>query len=113
MNLKDFHTIYVYSLLWLFVGYVSSYDMYLAIKNQNILLENEQNPIGRYLIIEDGGSVALFMSVKFFGTVLTLGFLSLLYKYKENWAWISMIALCFFQFILLCFINESWIVGFL
>lgn len=58
---------------------VSAYDIYVSIAHQNSLYDYELNPMGRWLIQADGGSVALFMSLKFAGTVLALFIMTGLY----------------------------------
>ena len=68
------------------------------------MLENEQNPIGRYLIAKDGGAVALFMGVKMAGTIFALGVLVFLYHYKKFYAWVSIISLTIAQFLLLYYL---------
>ena len=65
--------------LWLFIGMVAAYDTYLSIKFQETLRFQELNPIGRWLLEFDGGSVAAFMGCKFLGTFIVLGVLQLLY----------------------------------
>ena len=62
-------------LLWGFIWIllVSMVDHYLAIKLQDVMLEFEWNPLGILLIRLDGGSVALFMTIK-----MAIGVLSLL-----------------------------------
>ena len=63
---------------WLAIGFISAYDTYLGIKFKSSLYLMEENPIGRWLITLDNKDVALFMGLKFAGTVLVLGILCLL-----------------------------------
>lgn len=70
--------------LWLFIGAVAAYDCYLSIKFQETLRFQELNPIGRWLMDYDGGSVATFMGCKFLGTSIALGVLQLLYNYWRS-----------------------------
>lgn len=70
--------------LWLFIGLVSAYDTYLAIKFQEMLRFHELNPMGRWLLEVDNGSVATFMGCKFVGTMLVLGTIQLLYAYERR-----------------------------
>lgn len=67
----------IFSVQWLFIGFVSCVDMYFAIKLQDALYTLELNPLGRLLIDWDAGDVALFMGAKCGGTCLVLGFLLL------------------------------------
>lgn len=65
--------------LWLFIGIVAAYDVYLSVKFQDTLRFEERNPLGQWLLQFDGGSIAVFMGCKFLGTTLVLGILQLLY----------------------------------
>lgn len=65
--------------MWLFIAIVSALDVYCSIKYQFELLADEMNPLGRWLMQLDGGSVALFMACKFLGNLVVLGTLQLLY----------------------------------
>ena len=83
------------------IGLVGAIDVYWSIKTADHLNENELNPVGRWLIKFDNGSVATFMGIKVFTMTLALGILILLRKYKHGW--IVTTALLIFQFWLLCF----------
>lgn len=102
---KQDHKFY-FALMWLAIGIISSIDLYWAIKNQHIMLYHEQNPVGRYLMRQDGGGVALFMSMKMAGTILALGVLIVLYHYKKLYAWLSIIPLTMAQFFLLYYLGQ-------
>jgi len=95
-----------FAAMWLAVGLISAIDLYWAVKNQHIMLQNEKNPVGRYLIGLDDGSVALFMGVKMAGTILALGVLIFLYHYKKLYAWSSIIFLTVAQFLLLYYLGR-------
>jgi len=95
-----------FTVMWLAIGWISAIDLYWAIKNQHIMLNNEENPIGRYLIGLDDGSVALFMGIKMAGTILALGFLIFLYHYRRLYAWLSIIFLTAAQFLLLYYLGR-------
>ncbi len=85
----------LFFLVWLFVGFVEVYDVYWSIKLQDVLLDNEQNPIGRFLISLDGGDVALFMALKVSAIIAILGSLPvLLWANKAKVAWL-LIAIIF------------------
>ena len=91
--------------LWLFVIVVAAIDVYFAIKLQDSLLEFELNPIGKALINLDGGSVALFMAMKFFGTVIALAAVPVInYKYGNKWALIYITIAAIIQMLLLYFL---------
>lgn len=96
---------YYFATMWLAIGLISSIDLYWAIKNQDLMLEMEENPIGRWLLFKDDGDVALFMGVKMAGTTLALGILIFLYHYRKRLAWISIITLTILQFYLLHYLG--------
>ena len=102
---KRDHKFY-FAMMWIAIGLISSIDLYWAVKNQHIMLYNEQNPIGRYLIRQDNGDVALFMGIKMAGTILALGFLIFLYHHKRLYAWLSVIFLTIAQFLLLFYLGQ-------
>jgi hypothetical protein len=92
-------------ILWLFVIIVAAIDVYFAIKLQDSLIEHELNPIGRMLINIDNGSVALFMALKFFGTVVALSAVPIINnKYGNKWALIYIIIAATIQMCLLYFL---------
>jgi hypothetical protein len=97
---------YYFSILWLAIGLISSVDLYWAIKNQCIIAQNEENPIGRYLIQLDQGEVALFMGIKMAGTILTLGILIFLYHWRRLYAWTAIVSLSIVQFWLLHYLGR-------
>ena len=92
---------YYYAVMWMAIGIISSVDIYWAIANQDMMMELEENPIGRYLIGVDDGSIALFMSVKVAGTIIALGSLVFLYHWKQKYAWPIIITITLAQFFLL------------
>lgn len=75
----------LFVILWVFIAAVSAIDAYLAVEYASVLVE--ENPIGRWLIAQDG--VALLVAVKFFGTSLALGILLALRR-----TWIGMPVAC-------------------
>jgi hypothetical protein len=64
---------------WLVIGLVAAYDTYLSVKFQDTLQHLEINPLCRWLIAADEGSVAILLGCKFAGTVLALGTILLVY----------------------------------
>ena len=104
MIAKEDHKFY-FAIMWLAIGLISAIDLYWCVKTQHIMLENEQNPIGHYLIVKDGGDVALFMGVKMAGTILALVTLIFLYHYKKFYAWVSIISITMAQFLLLYYLG--------
>ena len=59
---------------------VATVDIYWLIKNSEVILEYEKNPLGTWLINKDNGSVARFTSLKMLGTFIVITALSVLYK---------------------------------
>lgn len=51
---------------------VSSVDLYLLIRYERVIMDTEENALGRWLIKMDSGSIALFSALKMFGTCLSL-----------------------------------------
>jgi hypothetical protein len=90
-NLPDPARFGVFMALWMIVGFVSAYDSYLTLKYCESLHVHELNPIGRWLMglewhkpSPDPAGTALFLACKFAGTVVVLGVLILLYRYRER-----------------------------
>ena len=90
--------------LLIFISVVSSIDIYWSIHNQSELINVEKNPIGKYLINADNGSVGLFMASKSTGTILVCGILLLLYKYRKKWAWCAIITIAITQLLVLTYL---------
>ena len=59
---------------------VATVDINWLIKNSEVILEYEKNPMGTWLINKDNGSVALFTSLKMLGTFIVITALSVLYR---------------------------------
>ena len=74
----------VWSMSLLVIGLVAAYDTYLSVKFQEALPILEMNPLCRMIIAADGGSVAMLLGFKFAGTVLALGAILLLYRFKPS-----------------------------
>lgn len=82
----------------LLIGIISAYDTYMLVRFQDIIVE--ENPIGRWLMDIDNGSVALFVGCKFTGTILVLTSLVFLYIYRQSMALCIAATLCIGQIIL-------------
>lgn len=87
----------VFCIWWLIVCIVSAFDVYWIVRNQDVLLECEQNPVGVWLIQLDDGRVALFMAVKFFGTALVLSITPLIFLYARKFGYAIMCGLAAFM----------------
>lgn len=96
--------LWIFAIQWLTIGIISAIDCYWSIRLQDSLYENEENPIGRYLIELDDGGIALFMMLKIIGTITALGILALLLKFKPKMAHISCFCICILQIALLLYL---------
>tara|TARA_R110000751_G_scaffold188007_2_gene294112 strand:+ start:865 stop:1182 length:318 start_codon:yes stop_codon:yes gene_type:complete len=92
-------------LLWGFIWIlaVSMVDHYLAIKLQSVMLDFEWNPLGVLLIEIDGGSVALFMTIKMAFLWVIAALILKLYDYKKSYAYVAIATLSFVQLLLILF----------
>ena len=73
-----------FSMQWLFIGAVSAYDAYLVVLFADLMPQQEQNPIGRYIMELSGGTVGAFVACKMFGTVLVLLVLARLWQNRSR-----------------------------
>lgn len=93
--------------LWQIIGCISAYDAFLAMKNRNELagpLGIEENWLGKWLLLLDGGDPSLFLGVKFLGTVLVLGILTNLYLSRPRWGLAVAQGVAAFQMSLLAYL---------
>ena len=86
--------------LWILL--VSLLDHYLTIKLQDTILEEEQNPVGKFLILLDNG-VALFMTIKMLCLWIIFFILLSIYNDSKIKAYICTIALSIAQFLLVLY----------
>lgn len=93
-------TALVMAAMWLFIAAVSAMDVYFSIKYEYALTAEEMNPIGPWLMRLDGGSVGLFMACKFFGNLVALGALQLLYFHYRRVCLVATAVLCAAQCVL-------------
>lgn len=95
-------------LLWQIIGCVSAYDAFLAMKHRAELvgpLGMEENWLGQWLLSLDGDDPALFLGVKFLGTILVLGILTNLYLSRPQWGLAVARGVATFQMILLAYLT--------
>tara|TARA_R110002110_G_scaffold63394_7_gene176378 strand:+ start:482 stop:796 length:315 start_codon:yes stop_codon:yes gene_type:complete len=93
------------SLAWCSIALISSVDVYFAIKLQNDLYDNEINPIGKWLMDMDNGDVALFMALKFLGTLIVLSCYPIIRSnFGAKWAHRYILIAAFLSFALLMFL---------
>lgn len=88
---------FAFLILWAWVAFVSSYDAYLTVRLRSVIHDSEQNPIARFIMSMDNWDVSLFIGFKMYGTILVLGFLSLMYLVNKKYAFTTVIALALFQ----------------
>jgi hypothetical protein len=95
-------------LCWLFIGFVSSVDIYLTIKYSDNLPEFELNPIARLILHCDKWDVSRFVAIKVFMTILVLGIVRwILYINPKN-AFIIINVIALGQLALLIFLLYGW-----
>ncbi|RPH77593.1 MAG: hypothetical protein EHM77_07830 [Planctomycetaceae bacterium] len=82
--LWDWRTVLPFLALVLFIASVSVHDAALVAVNQDVIYEMEQNPLGRWLIALDSGSVSLFILVKMAGTAVVCAVLGSLFEYSRR-----------------------------
>jgi hypothetical protein len=105
-NLKP--TLFVFLCIFVFV--VSMMDHYYTIKLDHYILIEERNPVGLYLINLDGGTVALFMTLKMISLWIIGLILYILYKRKRSYAWAGIISLSIVQLLLVYYFFLSPVV---
>jgi hypothetical protein len=94
-----------FPVLWMFIGCVSSYDAYLTLKFEDSIVAMELNPLGQFLLGLDDGDPSLFMAIKFVGTIVVLGVLSLLHRINTGYGTRMAAGLAAFQGALLGFLT--------
>jgi len=68
----------IFAVLWLFIATVSAFDTYLTVRFHDSLIALELNPFARILLRMADWEPSLLVGMKFFGSVLVLGILTLL-----------------------------------
>ncbi|MBI5758020.1 MAG: hypothetical protein HZA46_05835 [Planctomycetales bacterium] len=91
--------------LWLLIGVVSAIDVYLTLRFRDDLLYNEENRIGLYLMKLNGGDPSLFLSLKFLGTILSLGILVNVFLCRPKWGMLVAKCVAAFQVGLLMYLT--------
>lgn len=83
---------------------ISAFDLYLIVRFQNVLIDEEKNIIGIWLIRLDSGSVALFSALKMFGTCLSLMIWKKILIKNQFWGFFIGFSLVLFQIFLFCWL---------
>ena len=92
---------WLFAALWLWIGLVSSWDLYLAVKYIKTPAA-ELNPAGRWLLTHHG--VEGLVIFKMAGTVLVLGAMAVAFDWSPRAARLIAVALAAFQAGLLAFL---------
>ena len=86
---------------------ISCYDVYWIIENADSILENEKNPIGRHLIMSNGGSVSVFVSVKMFTTFMVIEILRSVFKQNGVVGALSLIGMVIIQILVFIYLESA------
>ena len=78
----------VFYIMWASVGLISLFDLYLAIEHQDTILEQEENPLAKAIILCCG--MATFTVVKIVGTLICMLVVRKAYEKSKKLGW----ALC-------------------
>jgi hypothetical protein len=91
------NNIFCFSVLWLWIAFVSSFDTYLTVHLQNELELSEQNLIARAILEADDWNVSRFIGLKMFLTIFVMGFLSFVYSFNKKYAFTAIYLIAIFQ----------------
>ena len=94
-----------FGLLLLLIASVSVHDATLVVLNDQVILDYEKNPVGRWLIEANGGSVWIFFTVKLFCCAVVCALLVCMYENARKTSFIVAGAISIIQvtlFIYLC-----------
>lgn len=100
-------TYLIFAFFLLFIGGVSSFDVFLTVDLQDQLRATELNPVARAILSYDNWDVARFVGLKMFGTILVLGIsICLFCKNKSLGLFVSgtltIFQACLLLFLVLC-----------
>ena len=90
--------------IFILVLSVSTVDLYFLIKFQSVIVDEEKNLIGLWLIHLDSGSIALFSAIKMFGTCLSLMIYKKIFLKHRKIAYPIGVGILTFQTALLCYL---------
>lgn len=93
--------------LWLFIIGVSVHDGYLVLANRPAMLVNEMNPVGRWLIEQNGGDIWLLLTVKTIGTMVAATWLLMLFRTRVRVAWMACVAVAGMNALLLLWLYQD------
>lgn len=95
----------LFSALWLLIGMVSAYDTYLTVRYQETLMVYECNPVAIWLLEYDKWNPATLVALKFLGSMIVLGVLTLSYWWRPRWATLMTLSIALVQLSLLVFLT--------
>ena len=75
---------YWFPLALFVIAAVSLYDTYLIVEYKDVIDSTEQNPVGIYLIQLSHGGIELFVRTKLAGTLVVLGVLGFMRKFRSR-----------------------------
>jgi len=93
---------WIFCAMWMFIGFASSYDAYLSVLNGEYLYEVEKNPMARYIMGKCG--VPAFVGIKMFGTIFSLGCVTVLYHNYRKASWIINTSIFLTQILLFAYL---------
>ena len=68
-----------FNALIIIIVVIVAVDCFWTIETQEIILENEQNPVAKFIITHSGGKVSLLIALKFINTFFIATFLQKFY----------------------------------
>src|SRR5688572_19948483 len=92
--------------VWLFVIGASVHDGFLVLANRQVMINDERNPVGRWLVERNGGDIWLLLAVKAIGTITAATLLLVLFWTVPRLAWIACIAVAAFHVVLLLWLYQ-------
>lgn len=88
-------------LVWLFIISVSVHDGFWVLANRVAMLDNERNPVGRWLLAQNGGDIWFLLTVKALGTLAAAALLLILFWRLPLLGWIAASVVAGLQLLLL------------
>ena len=97
----------LYYMLWIMILAVSVHDGYLVLLNRQTIAQDEQNPLGRWLIEADGGDVRFLLLFKLIGTITVATVLLVVFSKHPLQAWIVCAVIALAQACLLVYLTYA------
>ena len=83
---------------------MSVVDGYFLLINRPLMLQTELNPVGRFLLVLDGGNIRYLVVAKCCGTIAAASALLVLYWTRTRIGFAVAVGVALFQLRLLCFL---------